>query len=298
MLGPLAKALSLLSSDAGQILVQIEEATRTAGVDFERQIKAANESLETTITATGQATVELNRAAGNLSWVRYGLTMMSGLGAAALRVLGLAQHAERAADRGLSSGGRGARADADRGDQDRQRTGQAGKVQAAAASFALAAELACLECEREERVRRLLVQAEQRQARREQALRRLVQARPEVPQGPCGHPAAPRNEQALVAWEIANGVSKATSSKMSCVPVRKRACCSPTVRGNGATPFFWATQRLCGANGFTYPGKRSTLVFSALAVKPKGYEHVYWSHFAHRGRANFGGRFANLGPQP
>ena len=184
MLGPLAKALSLLSSDAGQILVQIEEATRTAGVDFERQIKAANESLETTITATGQATVELNRAAGNLSWVRYGLTMMSGLGAAALRVLGLAQHAERAADRGLSSGGRGARADADRGDQDRQRTGQAGKVQAAAASFALAAELACLECEREERVRRLLVQAEQRQARREQALRRLVQARPEVPQGP------------------------------------------------------------------------------------------------------------------
>ena len=96
----------------GRTLVQIQEATRTAGVGFERQIKAANESLETTIIATGQATVELNRAAGNLSWVRYGLTVMSGLGAAALRVLGLAQHAERAADRGLSSGGRGARAGA------------------------------------------------------------------------------------------------------------------------------------------------------------------------------------------
>lgn len=133
---------------------------------------------------------------------------MSGLGAAALRVLGLAQHAERAADRGISSGGRGAQAGADRDDQDRQRAGQAGKEQVAAASFALAAELARLECEREERVRRVLVQAEQRQARREQALRRLVQARPEVPQGLVAIQQHRGHEQAMLAWEIANGVSK------------------------------------------------------------------------------------------
>jgi len=221
----------------GRTLVQIEEATRTAGVDFERQIKAANESLETTITATGQASVELNRAAGNLSWVRYGLTVMSGLGAAALRVLGLGQHARRAADRGLSSGGRGARAGADRGDQDRQRAGQAGKEQVAAASLALAAELARLECEGEERVRRVLAQTEQRRARREQALRRLLQARLKAPQGPVAILQRQGTSRRCWAWEIANGVSRAATSKMSWVPVRKRACCPRTVRENGATPF-------------------------------------------------------------
>jgi len=86
MLEPLAKALASLSSEAGQTLVQIEEATRTAGVNFERQVQLANDSLTTTITASSQATARLNKAAGNASWVHYGLTVTSGMGAAVLTI--------------------------------------------------------------------------------------------------------------------------------------------------------------------------------------------------------------------
>ena len=84
MLEPLAKALASLSSEAGQTLVQIEEATRTAGVNFERQVKAANDSLEVAIRATSQATTVLQRAAGSLSWGHYGLSVVTGLVTAVL----------------------------------------------------------------------------------------------------------------------------------------------------------------------------------------------------------------------
>ena len=66
------------------------------------------------------------------------------------------------------------------------------------------AELAQLERERDERVRRVLAQAEQRKVRREEVLRRLVQARPDVPQGLVatlqrkGHQG---QQHALLAWE-------------------------------------------------------------------------------------------------
>ena len=66
------------------------------------------------------------------------------------------------------------------------------------------AELAQLERERDERVRRVLAQAEQRKVRREEVLRRLVQTRPDVPQGLVatlqrkGHQG---QQHALLAWE-------------------------------------------------------------------------------------------------
>ena len=56
------------------------------GVDFERHIKHANVSLPTTNFVTGQATAELSRAAGNVSQMHYGLIVMGGLGAAALTI--------------------------------------------------------------------------------------------------------------------------------------------------------------------------------------------------------------------
>ena len=96
------------------------------------------------------------------------------------RIVGLVRSADAA---GSESGGRIPEAGADRGDQDRQRADQADKEQVAAANLAWAAELARLERERGERLRRVLTRAEQRQARREQALQRLVQRRPEAPKG-------------------------------------------------------------------------------------------------------------------
>jgi len=64
-------------------------------------------------------------------------------------------------------------------------------------------ELARLERERDDRVRRVLAQAEQRKARREQSLRRLVQARPEAPQGLVASLQRKGHEKALLAWEAA-----------------------------------------------------------------------------------------------
>ncbi len=65
------------------------------------------------------------------------------------------------------------------------------------------AELARLERERDERVRRVLAQAEQRKARREQALRRIVQTRPAAPQGLATTLRRKAHQQALLAWEAA-----------------------------------------------------------------------------------------------
>jgi|GEM_PF-889875 len=130
----------------------------------------------------------------------------NGGGGAHDRVLALAQRAERAADRGLSSGGRGAEASADRGDEDRQRASQAGQEQVAAAN-AWAAELERLERERDGRVRKALAHAERRQARREKALQRLVQGRPEAPQGLVATLQRKGHEQALRAWEAAKEVA-------------------------------------------------------------------------------------------
>lgn len=64
-------------------------------------------------------------------------------------------------------------------------------------------ELARLERERDERVRRVLAQAEQRKARREQALWRLIQARREAPQGLVVNLQRKGHQQALLAWEVA-----------------------------------------------------------------------------------------------
>lgn len=63
--------------------------------------------------------------------------------------------------------------------------------------------LARLERERDERVRGVLAQAEQRKARREDALRQLVQARPEAPQGLMATLQRKGHQQALLAWESA-----------------------------------------------------------------------------------------------
>ena len=124
-------------------------------------------------------------------------------GGARQRVLALVQAADHRQPPGSEYGGGVPQAGDDRGDEDRQGTGQAGKEQVAAASLAWAAELARLERERDERVRRVLAQAEQRQARREQALQRLVQARPEAPQGFVATLQRKGHEPALLAWEAA-----------------------------------------------------------------------------------------------
>lgn len=84
MLEPLAQALASLSSEAAGTLSKIELATRTASVDYQRQIKAANESLGKAMTATTQATSGLRRAASSLSWRHYGLAALTGLVTAAL----------------------------------------------------------------------------------------------------------------------------------------------------------------------------------------------------------------------
>ncbi len=84
MLEPLAQALASLSSDAAETLSRIELATRTASVDYQRQINAASESLGSANTATIQATAGLKRAAGRLSWGHYALTVLTGLVTAVL----------------------------------------------------------------------------------------------------------------------------------------------------------------------------------------------------------------------
>ena len=84
LLEPLAQALALLSSDAAKTLREIEMATKRTGVDFERQVKAANDSLGVAIKATSQATAGLEQAAGSLSRGHYALTVLTGLVTAVL----------------------------------------------------------------------------------------------------------------------------------------------------------------------------------------------------------------------
>ena len=79
MLEPLAQALASLGSQAAQTLSEIEQKTRTAGVDFERQVTAANDSLATVVQATRQSTRELNRAANRLDWSHFALVIATGL---------------------------------------------------------------------------------------------------------------------------------------------------------------------------------------------------------------------------
>lgn len=84
MLEPLAQALASLGSQAAQTLSEIEQKTRAAGVDFQRQVSAANDSLAVATKATHQATAGLKRATSSLSWGHYGLTVVTGLTTAAL----------------------------------------------------------------------------------------------------------------------------------------------------------------------------------------------------------------------
>ena len=84
MLEPLAQALASLSSEAARTLSETLQATRAAGLDFERQINAANDSLGRATTATTQATSGLKRAASSLSWGHYGLAAVTGLVTAVL----------------------------------------------------------------------------------------------------------------------------------------------------------------------------------------------------------------------
>ena len=127
-----------------------------------------------------------------------------GDGSARERVLALAQAAQDARCRlGPEGGSRIPEAGADRGDEERQRAGQAGKDQVAVSTLRRVIELARLERERDARVREVLARAEQRPARRQEILRRLVQARPEAAQGLATALQQKTHQQALRAWESA-----------------------------------------------------------------------------------------------
>ena len=76
---PLAKALATLSSEAGQTLAEIEQKTKAASVDFQRQIAAANDSLGTVVQATTQSTRQLKQATNQLSLMHYILAIGAGL---------------------------------------------------------------------------------------------------------------------------------------------------------------------------------------------------------------------------
>ena len=76
---PLAKALSTLSSEAARTLTEIEQKTRAASVDYQRQISSASDNLGMVIRATKQATHELNRAANRLDWSHFALAITTGL---------------------------------------------------------------------------------------------------------------------------------------------------------------------------------------------------------------------------
>ena len=76
---PLAKALATLSSEASQTLAEIEQKTRAASVDYQRQISAASDNLGLVIRATKQATKELNQAANRLDWSHFALAIATGL---------------------------------------------------------------------------------------------------------------------------------------------------------------------------------------------------------------------------
>jgi|GEM_PF-1488323 len=84
LLEPLAQALASLSSDAAETLREINLATKRTSVDFERQVKAANESLGMAGKATRQATAGLEHAVSSLSWGHYALTVLTGLVTAVL----------------------------------------------------------------------------------------------------------------------------------------------------------------------------------------------------------------------
>ena len=124
-------------------------------------------------------------------------------GGARQRVLALVQSAEGRGPLGSEEGSGVLVAGAARGDEDRQRARQAGQGQVAANILDRVIELARLERERDDRVRRVLAQVQQRKARREQALRQLVQARPEAPQGLVASLQRKGHEQAVLAWDAA-----------------------------------------------------------------------------------------------
>jgi len=78
-LEPLAKALATLSSEAGRTLAEIEQNTKAASIDYQRQISAASDNLGLVVRATKQATRELNRAANRLDWTHFALVIATGL---------------------------------------------------------------------------------------------------------------------------------------------------------------------------------------------------------------------------
>jgi len=76
---PLAKALATLSSEATRTLAEIEQKTRAASVDYQRQISATSDNLGMVIRATKQATHELNRAANRLDWSHFALAIATAM---------------------------------------------------------------------------------------------------------------------------------------------------------------------------------------------------------------------------
>ena len=84
---PLAKALATLSSEASQTLAEIEQKTKAASIDFQRQIAAANDSLAMVVQATTQSTRQLKQATNQLSLIHFVLVMGAGL-LSALLVIG------------------------------------------------------------------------------------------------------------------------------------------------------------------------------------------------------------------
>lgn len=76
---PLAKALATLSGEAGKALAEIEQKTKAASVDYQRQISATSDNLGMVVRATRQATQELNRAANRLDWSHFALAITTAM---------------------------------------------------------------------------------------------------------------------------------------------------------------------------------------------------------------------------
>ena len=139
------------------------------------------------------------------------------------RILGLVQSADRAEFDRSQGGGREPEAGGDRSAQERQR-GQADQRQVAADSpspsaFDRLVELARVERERDERVRKVLAHAQQREARRAEAHQALnaneTAARVE------------QNSQAAAAWEAARRLAKRLVEQASYLVLRLKELVQP-----------------------------------------------------------------------
>lgn len=77
-LEPLAKVLATLSNKAGEILTEIEQETKSASLDYQRQISATSDNLGMVVRAAEQATPSY-RAANRLDWTHFALVIATGL---------------------------------------------------------------------------------------------------------------------------------------------------------------------------------------------------------------------------